>query len=32
MNNVGFDGAEGFFSCNDKERLADKNDKGHLST
>ena len=26
MNNVGFDGAKGFFSCNDKERLGGKND------
>lgn len=32
MNNVGFNGAKGLVSSNDKERLGDKNNKGHLST
>lgn len=32
MNNVGFNGAKGFFSRDDKEWLGDKNNKGHFST
>ena len=33
MNNVGFNGAKGFFSCYDEEGLGhEKHGKGHLST